>query len=210
MQARSLKARILTAMMTAAILVVGPVTAANADTGAPTPTSESDTVYTPMVVAGYDAKVAEANGFKIVTHADGSQESVPVTGAAAAQHKRADQLRAADQKSVGTSAALTVCGDSWLSGAKVDNNVVVFQTGFIVYRAAYEHTWTVYATGAITGNSWSTSGPGPASGNRSWEGGIGNVIGPGIAGVPWGSWSASVILVDGTVCWSDGPNFAFG
>lgn len=210
MQARSLKARILTAMMTAAILVVGPVTAANADTGATTPTSESVTVYTPMVVAGYDAKVAEANGFKIVTHADGSQESVPVTAAAAAQHKRADQLRAADQKSVGTSAALTVCGDSWLSGAKVDNNVVVFQTGFIVYGAAYEHTWTVYATGAITGNSWSTSGPGPASGNRSWEGGIGNVIGPGIAGVPWGSWSASVILVDGTVCWSDGPNFAFG
>ena len=51
-----------------------------------------------MVVAGYDAEVAEANGFKIVTHADGSQESVPVTAAAAAQRERADQRRAANQK----------------------------------------------------------------------------------------------------------------
>lgn len=197
-------------MMAAAILVVGPVTAANADTGTPAQTPDSVTIYSPMVVGGYDAQVAEANGFKIVTHADGSQESVPVTAAAVAQLKQADQLRAAARQSAGTSGAAAVCGDSWVSGSKIANDTVAFNTGFIVYLSAYSHSWRVYATGFVTGNYWSTSGAGPASGNKSWSGAIPGVIGPGVGGVPWGSNSASVVLVDGTVCWSDGPTFTFG
>ena len=196
--------------LVAAILVVLPVTAANAGTGAPAPTPDSVTISSPMVVGGYDAQVAEANGFKIVTHADGSQESLPVTATAVAQLKQADQLRAAARQSAGSSGALSYCGESWVSGSKIANDTVIFHTGFIVHLAAHSHQWTVYATGFITGNSWSTSGMGPSSGNRSWDGAMGGVVGPGVAGVPWGSNSASVVLVNGSVCWSNGPTFTFG
>lgn len=177
-------------------------------------TPESDAPETvietmPMTVAGYDAEVAEANGFKIVTHEDGTQESVPVTDAAVTQRQQADQLRAVAQQD-DTSPSVAVCGDSWASGTKVANDSVAFSTGFLVYGAAYAHTWTVYATGAITANSWTTSGAGPASGTKSWTGAIPGVVGPGVGGVPFGSASASVILVDGTVCYSVGPTFLFG
>lgn len=50
----------------------------------------------PMVVGGYDAQVAEENGFEIVTHADGSQESVSVTDAAVALLEESDTFLTAD------------------------------------------------------------------------------------------------------------------
>ena len=191
-----------------ASLALIPATAANASTGTPGPAPTTETTHAAMTVSGYNAEVAEANGYKIVTNADGTQESVPVTDAAIAQRRQADQLRAAAPQE--TASPAVVCGDSWASGTKVANDTVAFNTGFIVYGAAYEHTWTVYADGFITANSWSTSGAGPASGNESWEGAIPGVVGPGIGGVPFGSASASVVLVDGTVCYSDGPTFTFG
>ena len=182
--------------------------AAFADTPEPdAPETVSETM--PMTVAGYDAEVAEANGFKLVTHADGTQESVPVTDAAIAQRQQADQLRATAQQDASSPSGI-VCGDSWASGTKIANDTVAFSTGFLVYGAAHAHTWTVYAVGAITANSWTTSGAGPASGTKSWTGAIPSVIGPGVGGVPFASTSASVILVDGTVCYSVGPTFLFG
>lgn len=181
--------------------------AAFADTTEPD-AAETVSATMPMTVAGYDAEVAEVNGFKIITRADGTQESVPVTDAAIAQRQQADLLRAAAQQD--TASPLAVCGDSWASGTKLANDTVAFSTGFLVYGAAYQHTWTVYATGFITGNSWTTSGAGPASGTKSWTGAISNVVGPGIGGVPFAAASASVILIDGTVCYSVGPTFTFG
>lgn len=199
--------------MVVAVLALLPATAANASTGvASSPTPNTTRVTTPMAVGGYDAQVAAANGYKIVTHADGTEESVPVTAAAAAERKQADQARAAAQASQSTVAPAAVgnCGSSWLQGAKVANDTVTFQTGFIVYLAAYEHTWTVNAQGFISGNYWTTSGAGPANGSDSWEGAIPGVVGPGWAGVPAWSASASVVLRDGTVCYSLGPTFNFG
>ncbi len=163
-----------------------------------------------MVVHGYDAQVAAANGYRIVSNADGTQQSVPVTAAAIAQRQQADQIRAAARQGTPSPSVGVVCGDSWVSGVKKARDTVAFSTGFLVYGAAYQHTWTVYATGFITGNSWTTSGAGPASGTKSWTGAIPRVVGPGVGGVPFASASASVILVDGTVCYSVGPTFTFG
>jgi len=55
-------------------------TAANAAT-----TAEPTRDYFTMTVGGYDAAVAEANGYQIITNEDGTQESVPVTAAAKAR-----------------------------------------------------------------------------------------------------------------------------
>ncbi|WP_256728800.1 hypothetical protein [Microbacterium oleivorans] len=181
--------------------------AATPEPAAPETISET----APMVVGGYDAAVAEANGFKIVTHEDGTQESVPVTEAAAAQLQQADQRRAEAQlESAAADPVPGNCGSSWASGSKRANDTVAFSTGFIVFLAAYEHDWRVYANGFISGNYWSTGGAGPSTGSKSWTGAIPGVVGPGIGGVPAYSASASVILVDGTVCYSVGPTFTFG
>lgn len=200
----------ITGVAALALVTVLTPQAAFADTPVP---EESETIREsmPMTVAGYDEKVAEANGFKIVTHDDGTQESVPITDAAIAQRQLDNQLRAAAPQDTARAAPPgAVCGDSWVSGAKIAGDTVAFSTGFLVYGAAYEHTWTVYATGFVTGNSWSTAGAGPASGTKSWTGAIPGVVGPGVGGVPFGAASASVILVDGTVCYSVGPTFTFG
>lgn len=194
-----------------AALALLPATAAHASTGS-TP-SPGTTTYTRMVVKGYDAQVALAHGYQIVTNANGTQESIPITAAAIAQRAQAQQARAAAQaKTQGVAAPDVVgdCGYSWLSGTKAANNTLKFNTGFVVYGAGYEYDWYVYALAAVTVGSWSTSGPGPASGNKHWDAAMYNIIGPGIAAVPIGSASAEVILVDGTVCYSDGPSFAFG
>lgn len=196
-----------------AVLALLPPTAANASTGASSPTPTTTRVTTPMTVGGYNAQVAAAHGYKIVTHSDGTQESVPVTAAAVAERKQADQARIAAQaksQSTVTPAVVGNCGSSWLQGTKIANDTVTFQTGFIVYLAAYEHTWTVNAVGFITANHWTTTGAGPANGSDSWQGAIYNVVGPGYAGVPAWSASASVVLRDGTVCYSLGPTFNFG
>lgn len=196
--------------LVAAALVLLPTAAASADTGTPQPAPQTTTEYRPMVAKGYDAQVAAANGFQIVTNADGTQSSVPVTAAAKAQLQQAAERRAQLQSSTVSPQGVGNCGESWASGSKIANDTVAFSTGFQVFLAATHHTWTVYATGLITANSWTTSGAGPATGNKSWTGAIPSVVGPGVGGVPWGSASASVVLVDGTVCYSDGPTFTFG
>ncbi len=164
-----------------------------------------------MTVVGYDEEVAEANGFQIITNPDGSQSSIAVTEEAKAQLRQADVLRA--QAQLESTAADPVpgnCGSSWASGSKIANDTVAFSTGFLVFLAAYEHDWRVNATGFVTANHWNTGGAGPASGTKSWTGAIPGVIGPGFGGVPAYSASASVILVDGAVCYSVGPTFSFG
>ncbi|MEV7694008.1 hypothetical protein AB0N73_11845 [Microbacterium sp. NPDC089189] len=181
---------------------------------ADTPDPEAPTTFSesaPMTIVGYDEAVAKANGFQVITNPDGSQSSIAVTDEATAQLQQAAVLRA--QAQLAAPAADPVpgnCGSSWASGSKIANDTVAFSTGFLVFLAAYEHDWRVNATGFVTGNHWNTGGAGPASGTKSWTGAIPGVIGPGFGGVPAYSASASVILVDGAVCYSVGPTFSFG
>jgi hypothetical protein len=83
----------------------------------------------PIDIVGYDAAVAEANGFTIVTHPDGSQESVPVTPEAIALASEwGDDVAARGPK-------VTVpgnCGSSWI---KIDSgafDVKRIETGYDV------------------------------------------------------------------------------
>lgn len=203
--------RPLVGLLAVAVLLLGPAATANAATSDPPPDSTSTS--TPMVVGGYNEAVAEAHGFKIVTNSDGTQQSVPVTKAASALLAEAAQKRAAAQtaRAGATPNSTGNCGSSWLSGSKLANDTVGATTGFQVYLAGYEYDWKVTATGFWSGGVWNvTNVPGPATGYMNKQIAIYGVVGPGIAGVPRYSWTASVTLVDGTVCYSTGPSFNFG
>ena len=85
--------------MAAAILVVGPVTAASADDGtAPAGSEVISQTVTPMTFKGYDRAVAEANGFRIEVDQNGVEQSIPVTPAAKAVMVKAAAAKAAASK----------------------------------------------------------------------------------------------------------------
>lgn len=67
--------------------------AAFADTEPAPPPAETTSAFMPMEVLRYDAKVAAENGYEIVTEADGSQHSTPVTPEAIAQQREFDDLK---------------------------------------------------------------------------------------------------------------------
>jgi hypothetical protein len=175
--------------------------AAFADTPEPSVT-ETIGATMPMTVVGYDEKVAEANGYQIVTHDDGSQESVPVTAAAKTEQAAADAARAQARGEVDGD-----CGSSWINALKKENDTVAFSTGYVVFGAVVDSQWQVIANGFISGNSV-TLYPGSNSGTWSTEGALPSVIGPGIASV--GIASSFAILAGGQVCYSGGPSASFG
>lgn len=181
-------------------------TAANAATS----TAETTREYFTMAVGGYDATVAEANGYQIITNGDGTQESVPVTAAAkaraAAQPTVRDRL--ADVGEVTPyDEVVGDCGLSYLDGSKGANDTISYETGFVVRDAVSSFTWNVTATGFLTSGSKSYSG-GP--GDAEW--GVADTVvavGPGTAFVPGVSAAAAATLIDGSVCYSGGPSFDF-
>jgi hypothetical protein len=122
--------------------VLGAGAPAIADTVAP----HTVTTTAPMVSRGYDAKVAEANGFTIVTDADGTQRSVPVTDAAKAI--------VASAKPSGVHVLNTVsgdCGSSTVTAVYAGNAKVTVVSSYRVRLTAVEQQWHVNAVPASTG-----------------------------------------------------------
>jgi len=166
-----------------------------------------------MTVGGYDVAVAEANGYKIVTHADGSQESVPVTPAAKAREavkpSLTERLQASKAASEVTPYDEVVgnCGLSYLDGSKGANDTISYETGFVVRDAVKSFRWQVNANGFLTNGSKSYSG---GAGDAEWgTSGSVRAVGPGTAFVPGASAVAAATLIDGSICYSGGPSFSF-
>lgn len=158
------------------------------------PASAASTTFTvPLELAYFDENVAAENGFKIVTRADGSQESVPVTEAA-----RALVSRESRHTIIGP------CGSSSLTLSRVGGtSKVFFTTAFQVKTATKFHQWTVDLT--RNGQRWSynlSGGPTFGSWNTSRTTTTGN--NQGVLGVVRaGSYA---MLVTGAVCYSGGPS----
>lgn len=154
----------------------------------------SETITSPMTIAGYDADVAKANGYKIVTLPDGTQESVPVTAAA----KKAEQ----DIITPFT----TVPGDCGTSSVVIldDGNAgAAVSTGFHLVRGAISYGWTVNVTGP--GGGYTKNFGGVLANTPRWTGSFRwsvPVRGTYIAAVTKASWA---LLNNGTVCTSGGP-----
>lgn len=195
-----------------AVLVVAPATAATA-AGDEEVAATKTITFMPMTIGGYNEEVANANGYVIIVNENGIQTSVPVTKEAIA----AEQVAASKRESMPGTALLGGaaakgeawgdCGGSWVEATKKPGDAVAFSTGFVVFGAATGYWWLVNAHGAITSNGALMQGNGPASGTKTFEGGIGGVVGPGYAIVP--VWS-NVQMVNGAVCYAGGPTAWFG
>jgi hypothetical protein len=155
-----------------------------------------------MVSGGYDPKVAEEHGFKIVTAADGTQTSVPVSAAAKAE--------VAHSTSSGVHTDNTVEGDCGTSsvtayydgGAKV----TVFSSYRVRLPTVGQH-WYVNATPVSTGKVGHVYDFSGLNDSPNWVGDrqtatIAYSGSGGSAQVTLGSYA---ILDDGDFCYSGGP-----
>ncbi|WP_431837972.1 hypothetical protein [Cellulomonas sp. Y8] len=174
-----------------------------------TPTDTDPTVIVieaPMVVGGFDADVARANGYKIVTDANGEKRSVPVTAAA----KAADAQLLAKQQAEGTVSPLAtvVTGDCGSSRIVIADGAgfrdAGISTSFTVNRPAVGYSWFV----DITGNSTSTrrTFTGGLLSRTTWQHTFAHTVpaaGTYIASV---ARTSNAVLNNGTICFSGGPS----
>ncbi|OII15778.1 hypothetical protein BIU97_14000 [Curtobacterium sp. MCBA15_009] len=168
---------------------------------------ETTSVTMPMTITGYDAKVAEAHGYKIVTDADGVQQSVPVTAAAKKQAAK-DAASNLATRPGGVSTKNIVygsCGSSSLNIVRYVNGIRI-STGYSVKAATVQHTWNVdgstlskaYSEGFSGLNNksyWNATHDVAIAGNASAHGTV-------RAG-------SSALLVTGARCTSGSPTDAY-
>ncbi|NII40269.1 hypothetical protein E9228_000905 [Curtobacterium flaccumfaciens] len=194
-----LAAAVVFSTVAAGVAVAAPATANTA--------VDSTTVTMPMTVVGYDAKVAEAHGYKIETDADGVQRSVPITEAAKKQAMK-DAAATQVSKPGGVSVKNIVrgnCGSSSLNIVRYSNGVRI-ATSYSVKATSIQHTWNVDGStltktfsngfsGLNNKPTWSATHDVAISGNASAH-----------ATVRAGS---SALLVNGEVCAAGAPTDAY-
>lgn len=189
---------------------------------------ESDRVSLGMQLAGFNAEVARANGYEIVTLPDGSQASVPASKAGEARAGRyvpttgvlksgaGEPAGARDSKSGdsiganGTGEKVGDCGVSWLQfNGTGGNNKALLLTGFYLTDDDGGPPWDVHWHVYISDNGGDSTqnyneGQGAISG-YAWQSQYRTLTltrGPAYANVTATSF---VITTHGWVCFSAGP-----
>ena len=140
----SLMSRRLAAGFLATAMLVSALgaTSAQAAEQEPAPAYRS----TPMTFGGYDAGVAAAHGYRIITASSGVQFSVPVMNAAKKE-----------AQSAGTAAG--DCGTSFVNAAKLSNDTLAVNTGYQVPFPVAEKTWRVLAQSLLSSHVFPWDGP---------------------------------------------------
>jgi hypothetical protein len=211
----------MTGLVASAVLAIG--TPAGAAPSAPQAPSGQER-QTGMYVAGFDAKVAKANGYKIVTYANGDLQSVPadpqsklrkgpILHPQSLPHRPVTSLTAPvsvpDQQPTTAAAANTDynsvtgnCGVSWIRVTQTGTNKVAIASG---YRnlpwSAYFWTWDVQLADRNGTSHQRHSGPtaGTAA-SRTWQNL--NQYGYTYDYV----YAGGATLVNGTICLSGRPD----
>ncbi|WP_448058384.1 hypothetical protein [Cellulomonas hominis] len=189
MNRRAAFTRLAATAVAAATAVIG-AGAAYADPS--TPSSNAEVITTPMVVTGFDSKVAAANGYQIVTRADGTQASV-ATGPSVSP--LADVTPAT---TVGGT-----CGTSSVVLLDAGGGKAAVSTGWTTIRGAISYSWSVTVAGSA--GTYTKNFGGGLLNRSSWTGSFTWTVprtGYYIAGV---SPSSSVVLNNGSVCSSLAP-----
>lgn len=161
------------------------------------PALPPEAIVTPMTVAGYDEAVAEAHGFEIVTHADGSVESVPVTPEAISVSQAAENVQARGEVHGN-------CGSSFVYADR-SGRMVTAQHGYIVAMPVWNRVgWSVsFATAYGVTTVYTPDGPSPAF----WQESSGTILPIATTGTAIAS--GDVIQIDGTICVSGNPSSDF-
>ena len=147
----------------------------------------------PLEFAHYDHAVAESNGFRIVTNADGQEVSEPVS----------DEAKALVAKQ-SRHTVIGRCGSASLNLARVGGTrQVFFSTGYKVPFPTIYHNWTVDLTRG--GQQWSTGlNGGPTTGSWSTSRTITTNNNQGVRGIVRAG--SHAYLTNGAVCFAGSPN----
>lgn len=198
-------------------LTAAPASASAAPETSPAATlSPQESTSQPIHAVGYDARVAEANGFSITVDANGNHTSVAVTPEAARVQRDADAAALRDSTSAPAPQAraesnLGTCGKVWLDASKGTNDMLKAAVGFQTYMSVAEFNWTIVAAGTFSG--WVQTWNGGTTTSAGWSAShTAPAIGPGTASLRQSQVDGYVILVDGTKCQTGlpGPVVGFG
>lgn len=196
-----LKIPLALALASAIAITPGLAGPAHAAEGPANP-SVSVEIRTAMESVGFDEEIAAANGFQIVTDANGVQSSIPVTNEAkqlvARYTEREGQVGALRAVSYGP------CGYSTINLVTMGFDYLTIGTSFSVNLPVQTRWWGV--VGFSGSGTFNVSFNGGASG-PFWTG-ASNVR---RAGGGWGQVAVGsyVIKVDGNICWSGSPSEFF-
>jgi len=162
-----------------------------------------------MNVVGFNAAIARAHGYKIVTYANGDQQSVPITPGShlpkspILRHGRGlhPDANSDYNKVIGN------CGTSWIAVMQTGPSQVQVASGFGVNSSpAVGYSWTVTLTDANGTSQQSASGALflRTSWGRSWNnlnqhGFTHDFVSSGLAD-----------LEDGTICYAGRPDVSIG
>ncbi|WP_432990559.1 hypothetical protein [Dactylosporangium sp. CA-233914] len=203
----------------AAALLVGVLVASIATSGgsavaAPAEASAAGESSPGMRLVKFDAAVAEANGYKVVTLPDGARASVPAALAEAAQ--RGDYVPTTGvirptgiASTSGYGEVGGNCGMSWLGLDARGGSRATLTTGMQMNPDAggpWDVIWRVNITDNGGSSSQSYSEDDGFYGYLSWTAfarDLGLTRGTAIANVS--SWLSYAITTHGWVCWSNGP-----
>lgn len=157
-----------------------------------------------MELKGFDEAVAEANGYEILTDANGVQRSVPVSEQAIAFEisRTAELADASDGSSANRTTVTGNCGTSFVGVTRYGNRIMV-GTGYAVFYPVVARLWVVqiYSFAGLPSFTWT------GSSGASWNSAASFFMSAGgVASVTPGS---SVVMTNGAVCWSGSPSEGF-
>ena len=153
-----------------------------------------------MNVESFDAKIAAENGYKIVTYADGSQQSVPIDK----NDKTKTPSPILQKSGVNANAQSTVygnCGYSFIESETSGAHQVDIRSGYSVTSTAIFHGWSIYLSDDNGDSYQGHSGVNASSSWSKWWDNL-NQYGYSFEEVRTSSYAQ---LANGSRCYSGGP-----
>jgi hypothetical protein len=196
----------------AAVIAVSGVVAGPALATAPRPTAARPFLEKHgMYVTGFDAAVAKAHGYKIVTYANGDMQAVPINPSSGLPKGTLLVKTPAPNGTIRPangdySQVSGNCGDSWISGWQTGAHQIELTSGFDVVLPAVKFKWRILLTD-FNGDS-EQGDSGWLAEDSSWSGSW-----PGLTQYEWSvdqvENSSYATLTDGEICYSGGPLISF-
>lgn len=153
--------------------------------------------HAPMNIVGYDAGIAAANGFEIVTDENGVQTSVPVTDEAkaiVAEYEGGPQAR---------NTVWGDCGSASLFITRLGIYTIVIETAYSAYLPSVSHVWDV--DGAVTSGTYSEAFSGLNFSN-TWYAAHNVGVNNNTSGFGVVRSGSRAYLIDGAICYAYGPS----
>lgn len=137
-----------TAAIGAAVIAISGAVAGPALASAPHATAPTHSlVKQGMYVTGFDAAVAKAHGYKLVTYANGDEQAVPINPRSGLP-KGTLLVKASAKGGItpdngASNKVYGNCGDSWIAADQVGPHKINLTSGFDVIMPAASYNWDI-------------------------------------------------------------------